>query len=120
MRIVPQLMFQGGMEQALALWRRAFPDIEVRPGNPAEVTIRGQRLRLFDSPPVHDFDFTPSFSLLVECGDQDEVRHLAGVLGDGGQVLMPLGAYEFSPCYVWLVDAVGVSWQIMLPPDDPA
>lgn len=112
MRIVPQLMFQGGMDQALALWRRAFPDMILRPGNPAEVEIAGQVLRLFDSPPVHDFGFTPSISLMVECGSADEVRKLADILGEGGKVLMPLGKYDFAECYIWVQDSFGVSWQI--------
>lgn len=106
-------MFQGGMNEALALWRRAFPEMILRPGNPAEIEIAGQSLRLFDSPPVHDFSFTPSISLLVQCGNADEVAHLAEILGEGGKVLMPLQAYEFSSCYTWLQDRFGVSWQIM-------
>ncbi|WP_323715779.1 VOC family protein [Paracoccus aminovorans] len=116
MRAVPQLMFQGDMEGALALWRRAFPDMVLRPGNPAEVEIAGQKLRLFDSPPMHGFGFTPAFSLLVACDDADQVARLAEVLGEGGQVLMPLGRYDFSPCYAWVADPFGVSWQLMVEP----
>lgn len=113
MKLVPQLMFQGGMDEALALWRRAFPEMTFRPGIPAEVEIAGQSLRLFESPPVHDFGFTPSISLVVSCESSDEVRRLADILGEGGQILMPLGAYDFAECYIWLNDRFGVSWQIM-------
>jgi uncharacterized glyoxalase superfamily protein PhnB len=34
------------------------------------------------------------------------------LLADGGQVLMPLDAYPFSPHFGWLADRFGVSWQL--------
>lgn len=111
-KIVPQLMFEGAVEPALSLWRRAFPDMKVAPGTPTEVEIAGQRLRLFDRPVHHDFRLTPSFSLFVTCETEDEVRRLTDILGGGGQVFMPLGSYDFSACYTWIADRVGVSWQI--------
>ncbi|WP_134726934.1 VOC family protein [Paracoccus luteus] len=116
MRIVPQLMFEGRVDEALDLWRRAFPAMTVIPGTPVEVEIAGQPLRLLDSAIPHGFGLTPSFSLTVTCADESELRALADVLGKGGEVLMPLGAYDFAPCFVWLVDAVGVSWQLIVRP----
>lgn len=116
MQITPQLMFEGRVGEALALWRRAFPGMQVTPGIPATVEIAGQRLRLFDSPVHHDFTLTPSFSLTVACADEAELRRLAELLGEGGAVLMELGAYDFSPCYTWIVDRVGVSWQLIVEP----
>lgn len=115
MIVMPHLMFQGNMAAALDLWQRAFPDLMRSGDNPCTVTFAGQSLRLFDSPPVHDFDFTPSFSLLVTCDSANEVRRLADILGADGKVFMPMDAYEFSPCYIWLADPFGVSWQIMQP-----
>src|SRR5690606_11107281 len=35
-------------------------------------------------------------------------------LGEGGDVLMPLGSYEWSERYGWLQDRYGLSWQVML------
>lgn len=118
---VLQLMFQGAMADAIALWSRAFPDITVeildggdRPSY-ARVILAGQTLMLFDSPVPHDFTFTPAISLLIHCDRAEEVDRLAGILGEGGTVLMPLGDYPFSSRYTWVVDRFGVSWQIMLP-----
>lgn len=116
MRAVPQLMFEGRVPEAVALWTRAFGELSLVEGNPAEVTVAGQRLRLFDSPAPHAFALTPSFSLVVTCADRAEVERLAAVLGEGGQVLMPLDAYDFSPCFTWVQDAVGVGWQLMVVP----
>ncbi|SMO62390.1 VOC family protein [Paracoccus laeviglucosivorans] len=113
MRVIPQLMFQGGMDEALALWRHAFPDMILRPGNPAEVQIAGQVLRLFESPPVHEFGFTPAISLLIECDDAAQVVRLAKILGEGGKVLMPLDKYDFADSYTWVQDRFGVSWQLV-------
>lgn len=122
MRAVPQLMFQGGvLPDALAFWRRAFPDMvtEVLAGGDRPTYVRAviarQELMLFDSPPVHAFTFTPAISLLIEA-ETAEVDRLVAVLGEGGQVLMPLDAYDFSPHYCWLNDRFGVSWQLMVKP----
>ncbi|WP_229583437.1 VOC family protein [Paracoccus sp. S-4012] len=116
MQAVPQLMFEGRVAEAIAVWRRAFPDLEATDANPAEVVVAGQRLRLFDSPVPHAFALTPSFSLVVTCENEAEVRRLADLLGEGGEVRMPLGAYDFSPCFAWVEDAVGVNWQLMVAP----
>jgi len=35
-------------------------------------------------------------------------------LSQGGQVLMPLDTYPFSPRYAWVNDRFGVSWQLSL------
>lgn len=117
MRLTPQLMFHGGFDAAVALWRAAFPDLalEALGRGRARVTVAGQSLYLFDSPVEHAFGFTPAISLLVET-TAAEVDRLAAVLGEGGEVLMPLDAYDFSPRFVWLNDRFGVSWQLMATP----
>nr|WP_256447713.1 VOC family protein [Paracoccus marinaquae] len=114
------MMFQGAMADAIALWSRAFPDMQVErldgDDRPTRVRalIAGQPLILFDSPPVHDFGFTPSISLLISCEEAADVDRLAAILDEGGQVFMPLDEYPFSPRYTWVADRFGVSWQIML------
>lgn len=123
---IPQIMFQGVMAKAIALWSQAFPDLEITPLDDAEpptrmrVVLAGQPLILFDSPAVHKFGFTPAISLLVSCETAADVDRLAAILGDEGQVFMPLDAYPFSPRYTWIADRFGVSWQIMLAAEDSA
>jgi predicted 3-demethylubiquinone-9 3-methyltransferase (glyoxalase superfamily) len=125
MRIAPQLMFnERRLAEAIDFWRGAFPDMAVTitsrsaDGAPdqAEITLAGQRLRLLDSPVAHGFSFTPSLSLMVECDSAAEVDRIAGRLAEGGQVMMPLGAYDFSPRFAFLQDRFGVSWQVMQVP----
>lgn len=116
----PQLMFQGAMADAVALWSRAFPDMLVEPQGQdyLRVTLAGQVLMLFDSPTPHDFTFTPAISLLITCDSAAQLDGIAQILSEGGQVFMPLDAYSFSPRYTWIADRFGVSWQLMLPPKE--
>ncbi|MEM8537022.1 MAG: VOC family protein [Pseudomonadota bacterium] len=125
MRVLPHLMFQGTLSPALEVWCRAFPDMSIRrlddgdgPITRAEVTLCGQTVSVFDSPQVHDFDFTPAFSFMVQCSTTREVDRLAAILGEDGRVMMPMDAYPFSPRFTWITDPFGVNWQIMMVPDD--
>ena len=80
----------------------------------AEIQIAGIRVRSTDSPPIHEFNFTPSTSLFVECEDEAELDRLAASLSEGGSFLMPPGDYGFSRKFAWTEDRFGVSWQLNL------
>jgi predicted 3-demethylubiquinone-9 3-methyltransferase (glyoxalase superfamily) len=54
-------------------------------------------------------------SLFVDCENAAEVDRLFAGLSEGGQVMMPLDAYPFSPRFAWVADKFGVSWQLYLP-----
>ena len=77
-------------------------------------TVGGQTVMCFDSPVQHQFTFTPAVSLFVQCESEEELRHLAAALGEGGGVLMPLNNYGFSRLFAWVSDRFGVSWQLNL------
>lgn len=124
--VLPFLMFQGEAEAALDFYRATFPDTRVdrveRYGGgeempagafkTARLTILDQQIMVLDSSPVHDFAFTPSFSLFVECDSADEVRSLAATLSGGGTTMMPVGNYGFSKQFAWVTDRFGISWQL--------
>jgi predicted 3-demethylubiquinone-9 3-methyltransferase (glyoxalase superfamily) len=124
--VLPFLMFQGDAEAALEFYRATIPGAEVdrveRYGEgeqvpagrfkSARLTLAGQEIMVLDSPPVHDFTFTPSFSFHVECADEDEVRTLAEALAQDGATMMPVGNYGFSRLFAWVSDRFGVSWQL--------
>jgi uncharacterized glyoxalase superfamily protein PhnB len=82
----------------------------------AKFTLHGQPFMCIDSPPVHAFTFTPSMSLYIDCESDDEIEKLYNALSEGGNILMPLGAYPFSKKYGWLSDKYGVSWQLNFNP----
>jgi predicted 3-demethylubiquinone-9 3-methyltransferase (glyoxalase superfamily) len=121
-------MFQGQAEEALDLYTEVFADAEVEaiervgadgPGvlgsiERALLRLGDRAFQIFDSPVEHDFTFTPSVSIAVELDDAEEVDRAFALLADGGQVLMPLDAYPFSPHFGWLADRFGVSWQLGL------
>lgn len=126
MKANPFLMFQGEAKSALALYREAFPDYEEvlvqehaegpQAGQVAMARIRvgGLEIMLYDSPPVHQFTFTPSTSTFIECDDEAQLRALAEALGEGGGVMMPVDNYGFSTLFTWIADRFGVSWQLNL------
>jgi len=125
------LMFEGRCEEAMKFYVSLFPDAAIaglrryRPGEPgaegsvmqATFTIAGQTFMAIDSAMKHDFTFTPSMSLFVDCADEAEIDALFAKLSEGGKVLMPLAAYPFSRKFAWLSDRFGVSWQLNLAND---
>ena len=76
--------------------------------------LDGQTFLCSDSPPIHDWDFTPAVSNYVECDDEEEIERLYSKLSDNGQVAMPLNDYGFSQKFGWVIDRFGVSWQLNL------
>lgn len=127
-RAVPFLTFQPprgpSASEAMEFWTSLFDDGEIvsvthRPDDPtavvlAEFVVAGQRLRCSDSPPVHQWDFTPAVSLWVDCGSGDEQERLLTALATGGREFMPLDDYGFGP-FAWVEDRFGVSWQLAVP-----
>ncbi|WP_309086353.1 VOC family protein [Chelativorans sp.] len=125
--ITPFLMFQGGRaEEAMRFYVSAIPNSRIEqierygPGEDgpegtvkqALFTLNGRAFMCFDSPVSHAFTFTPSISLFTTCDSPEEVDEVYGKLSEGGEVLMPLDTYPFSPRFAWIADRFGVSWQI--------
>ena len=119
------LMFDGQAEEALRFYAELFEtepeDVKHFPqeaGRPPRLlsgalTIPGGlRLMLFDSPAKHAFGITPAISLFLDCDSVEEVTALAGELGEGGQVYMPLDSYPFAERFTWVGDRFGVTWQL--------
>ncbi len=122
------LMFEGDAEEAITFYTSLFEDSEIvritkagpdGPGGPraegtvqhALFTLKGQPYMAIDSF-GHNFSFTPSISLFVQCDSEEELETLFNKLSDGGQVMMPLDNYGFSTRFAWVSDRFGVSWQL--------
>lgn len=75
-------------------------------------SMAGAHYMASDSPAQHEFSFTPSISIAVECDSVEAADRLFGQLSDCGQILMPLDDYGFSARFGWTADRFGVSWQI--------
>lgn len=128
-KATPFLMFQGSAQAALNLYFATFPEsrmlsVERYPkGGPgpagtikvARFALCGREFMCSDSPIKHGFSFTPASSILVEFDTAEALDRAFAVLAEGGQVLMPLDDYGFTPRFGWLDDRFGVSWQLSLP-----
>jgi PhnB protein len=54
------------------------------------------------------------FALSLTVPNEAEAERLFGVLGEGGQIQMPLTKTFFSPRFGMLADRFGVSWMILV------
>ena len=127
-KITTFLTFTGQAEEAMDFYVSIFersevlsierygPDDGENAGKVKHATfsLSGQEFACIDSPPVHEWTFTPAISLWVTCHSEEEIDGLHARLAEGGQVFMPLGSYPFSEKFVWLADRYGVSWQLAL------
>ena len=80
----------------------------------ASFELDGNLFMCSDSPPVHDWDFSPAVSHYLECDDESEIERLFQKLSENGTVTMPLNNYGFSQQFGWVIDPYGVSWQLNL------
>ena len=106
-------LFKGGVVTSV---ERYGPDEGEPEGSvkSALFTLNGIEYMAMDSSLDHQFAFTPSMSLFIECESLVEVDTIYQALSEGGNELMPIDNYGFSSRFGWLNDRFGVSWQINL------
>lgn len=128
-KVTTHLMFEGAAEEAMNFYVSLFQGSEIidieryGPDEPgiegsikiATFTLVGRDFICIDSPIKHDFSFTPSISIFIDCDNETELEEVFGRLSAGGAVLMPLDNYGFSKKFAWVNDRFGVSWQLNLP-----
>ena len=51
-------------------------------------------------------------SYFIYCESEKEILRIYDALKEEGTLLMPLGKYEWSPQYAWVIDKYGVNWQL--------
>jgi predicted 3-demethylubiquinone-9 3-methyltransferase (glyoxalase superfamily) len=121
-------MFDGAAEEAMSFYVSLFGGSEITqverygPGEfggegtvkRATFTLGKQDFICIDSPVKHEFTFTPSISLFVDCESEAELEEVFSRLSDGGVVLMPIDNYGFSTNFGWVKDRFGLSWQLNL------
>ncbi|WP_156887595.1 VOC family protein [Propionicicella superfundia] len=140
-RITPNLWFNGNAAEAADFYARVLPrttvthtDYYPTDGLPdfqrdmagkelvVEFEVDGYRFLGINAGP--EFPINPSLSFMlnfdpsVDAAARDRLDEVWAALSEDGTVLMPLGAYDFSPRYGWLQDRYGTPWQLML--TDPA
>lgn len=146
-KITPNLWCNGTAEEMVEFYKETFDDVEVLQTvyypltkeeglEDFQLELAGKVLtiqfRVYDMEFVainagSEFSPNPSISFFVnfDPSRDDQAREhldtLWNKLSDGGQILMDLGKYPFSPHYGWVQDKFGVSWQLILtnPEGDP-
>ncbi|HAC15022.1 MAG TPA: hypothetical protein DCE78_03640 [Bacteroidetes bacterium] len=119
--IVPAMLFvnekQNLIQEARDFYLGIFPDskplmespYDAYMGKPsgtllfAQYKLRNTVMNAMSRHMVHDFDFNPGVSIVIECETQKEIDHFWESLGRDGR---------FDRCG-WLSDKYGVSWQII-------
>ena len=106
-------LFANSRVVSVSRWPAGGP---VQEGKIMQATFEldGNLFMCSDSPPVHDWDFTPAVSNYIECDDETEMERLFSRLSENGSITMPLNNYGFSSCFGWVIDPFGVSWQLNL------
>lgn len=120
--ITPHLWYDNQAVEAAELYTSVLPNsmvgsVTTLPNTPSGDTdivsfeLCGQPFMAMSAGPL--FRFTPAVSFIIGCETADEVNRIWRELGDGGEAMMPLDSYPFSPRYGWTTDRYGVSWQVM-------
>ncbi|CAD2079555.1 VOC family protein [Phocicoccus schoeneichii] len=126
--ITPFLMFEGRAEEAIMFYQSVFDDVEVVflnrfgpesnewEGKIMQGLIRIGELNIMvsDSSVSHDFSFTPSTSLFIECESMNEQMRYYEKIKSKGAILMPIDDYGFSKQFAWVSDPFGFTWQLNL------
>jgi len=133
--ITPCLWFDNESEEAAEFYQSIFPDSGIKKrtyyneegfeihGKPAgsvltvEFELYGQPFVALNGSP--EYKHSPAISFYITCESDNEINDLWKRLSDDGSVLMKLDKYPFSQKYGWVQDKFGVSWQLILPFDNP-
>lgn len=128
-KLIPFLTFQkNDAEEAMEFYISLFDNSKIvemnrwdenGPGEAGTVMhatfeLNGLKFMCSDSPPVHNWDFTPAVSIYIECESEESINFVYRSLKEDGEIAMPLDNYGFSKQYAWIVDRFGVSWQLNL------
>jgi len=106
-------LFDNSRVISLQRWGKSAPGKEgtIMTGT---FSLNGKLFMCSDSPPIHDWNFTPAVSNFVTCKNEDQLKNFFAKLSDGGKVMMPLNNYGFSQKFGFVEDKFGVSWQLNL------
>jgi len=128
-RIAPHLWFATGAKEAADFYASVFNNTKVThvstvKGTPSGDTdivsfeIDGQPFMAIDAGPVFTPNPSISFTVVFDPANYPDAKERLSAawekLSDGGEALMPLQEYPFSPWYGWIKDRYGFTWQLNL------
>lgn len=107
-------LFKNSEVKNIEYWKKDEPGGKEGLVKQATFTLNGLDYMVSENTMDHQFGFTPSISVYVNCEDENELTSLFNKLSEGGVVMMPLDDYGFSKKFGWTSDKYGVSWQLNL------
>ncbi|MFD1770695.1 VOC family protein [Sphingobacterium suaedae] len=110
--IYPAIWFNNNAKQAFERYTNLFPNSTIRLSNPVAISADLLHTPFIGINGGPHFTPNPSISFMVICEKKEEIDTLYHNLTSGGEVLMPLQAYPWSPYYGWVNDTYHVSWQL--------
>jgi predicted 3-demethylubiquinone-9 3-methyltransferase (glyoxalase superfamily) len=112
--LYPCLWFDGNAKQAAEFYCSVFGQVKILQDTPLVTTyeIRGTKFMGLNGGPLYKIN--SSISFYVYCGSEEEVEKLYKIFTEGGNAIMPIGSYNWSKKYAWVVDKFGVNWQLDL------
>jgi len=139
MQVQPYLFFDGRCEEAVEFYRGAlgaevtmlmrFKD-SPEPPQPGMVPPGSENKVMHASFRIGDSTIMASdgraqgqpsfqgFSLSIAVPNEAETDRLFAALADGGQVHVPLAKTFFSPRFGMVADRFGVSWMVLVAPEE--
>jgi PhnB protein len=133
----PYLFFDGRCEEAIEFYRKTLgaevialmrfkdsPDQSNCPAGSAEKVMHaslrvGEATFMASDGRCEGHPKFQGFALSLTVSAVAEAERLFGLLGQGGQVQMPLTQTFFSPRFGMLADRFGVSWMVYVAPPQP-
>src|SRR5690554_4936032 len=113
-QIYPALWFNANAKEAAEFYCKVFDDTVIKSESDYAVVFEssGQKFLCINGGP--EYTPNPSVSFFVMYENKAELNAVWERLADGGNVLMPLNSYDWSPQYGWIQDKFNVSWQLYL------
>ncbi len=110
--LYPCLWFNDNAKAAAALYCSVFPNSKLLQHTPMVITfeLNGTHFMGLNGGPKYHVNSAMSY--YVYCGSASEIDRIYNALIVNGEVMMPLGSYDWSQKYAWIVDAFGVNWQL--------
>jgi predicted 3-demethylubiquinone-9 3-methyltransferase (glyoxalase superfamily) len=105
-------LFKNSEIKSINYWSDGEPGGEEGLVKLALFTLSGQEYMASENTGKHNFSFTPSISIFVNCESEEEINYLFNKLSEGGIVMMPPDDYGFSKKFAFIQDKYGVSWQL--------
>jgi predicted 3-demethylubiquinone-9 3-methyltransferase (glyoxalase superfamily) len=111
-RIYPCLWFNKEAREAVEYYSGIFSNFIALKQNEFVSTfeINGCKFMAINGGP--HYKMNPAVSYFVYCGGDQEIDRLYKALIHGGDIIMPLDKYAWSPRYACIIDKFGVSWHL--------